>query len=1263
MRHDPASRTRRRTNTLLALAALPLLLTLTLAVSAAPAAALNQLTGTDTGANGALLCATGSDYTSCLPSGRWGGLVGNLLQSRIEPYKTPVGYLTNLGSFIGATTRNILPNMLMMVTQTCWNSALGLSQFAARFTPLDKAGAAIDKASATLIDSILTGSIPAALATVAILALIGATVFKSAHQAKHQAKRILVTIVCLGALASTGAAAAHTGENAATPATGSPWWVVRTINSTINKLTFQLDLDDINDQNPDMMASNATGDTTCQHYLYQMHQQYEQSPEAGGETSNVTKAVNRLWEETALRGWVTMQFGNPAAGGNTNETSAQNAMQAYCHVLDMQADTPASEQAWLTNAAMNRAADPRSGQSGEVAINDSTAKWLFDENGWISTFHSFVDDGDDTDDRDPSIMQMRAAIFWETCTTDQNGRLKARDGWAQLINNLGDNPTYEIKNGGKKVRAGNNDTSGGKSLKRVRPDDDGTLMASGGDATASTLKICQAVLKSQPGGVFNRPNDGWGGKRDGGSGFNDTNLGDAATLGWRFDVPNTGGTWSEANLGSDLNDPATGTGAMKHTIDLLYGNTPADVQGAFGSCLGAIVNLIVWGALSIISITAKIALTMMGVFLAFALVATAFPIGRKPVKAIGNWAKFCANLSLTGLLYSAIGSIATFIVSLSIDFCSGMAGTFIYNIIAGCSPMFAIILMGMFCQQVLKMGNPFTLQSLRNIAGGTMLAGGMGGGMRMLTQAPRRLAGTLNRRTHTPTVPARHATTGSNAGTQGPTNAGGLLGRIARAQAESEDRALRNTGRDTISAAAADATGHPIIQSLAGGMAKAAGHRDTARLHATGMGADDRTDAYRDRYIARTAKRNPAGPDLAKADRYAERRQKLHAGAFRAGEAIKAGGNYALAAGALAGGVLRSKPLRQSLGKAVRPVATAAAGAALMSNPITAPLGLAAYGRLLTSRSTYMLANDMAGMAAGAGATVWRHRHDIGDGVYKALGDWRTTAGRAAASVRANPAADRLRAMAQTLRDGAPAGLMPVDAPDGTPGGFDAAPTREAPRAEWNPVFRAGSDPETDVRYKDRTPTRAGVEAMVEVQQAKEERLRAAGLDDGEVQRRMRDYVDSGRMDDDAYQTLEARADLRHHNHDYERVVETGADGRSVERIDRMRRADGGGLTDNGRKAYDAVEQRWVDRFVEHGMSEQDARRRVAGFYGNERFQREARRYFNENFGYSGKGMRVKDGKTGTPTPPQTQPDRTQPSQTQPDRTPPPATPSEGGTQ
>lgn len=938
---NPATRVARR-NIIIMLA---VMLVSTIALIPAEAFA-----GDSSGSSATVACVESKDgqydYTSCLPAGRWGGYVGTVT-SRIEPSKGVAGSLSNFRAQVGSAMRHIMPDMLLQLTQVCWSSALALSQFAASFQPLDAVGAQVDTATANLIDSVMKGGIPAALMVLAIIVWIGAAAF-DIGTVKEAGKRLLATVLCLASLLVLGAGAAKTGENATSPATGSPWWVVKTVNDTVNNLTVGLSLDSLNDSDPNMMAYDNKGNgkkTNCQDYLYQMHEQYKNSGavNAGGETSAVTSAVNRLWEETALRNWVTMQWNSPQAGANVTDQEASNARQAYCHVLDLQAGTSHVIQRELTNAAMG------------TNIDDETGRWIFTDSGWISTLNSVVDDGDSQDDRDSYVRATRAGIFWETCgTKNVNGTYEAyaRDGWGILINNLGDDPTGEIKNSGKKVRV----KLGASSLQDVEPTNPSTLMvASLDDPNGATTSLCKVILsgsENKENGVFHRTKgDGYGLDRsssDATTNQQDTNVGDAATLGWRFDVPNVGATWNEVNI-PNINKKDSNNGAMKSTIDYLYGNANPDTLGAFGSVIGAFCNMVVWGAFSLILIISKLMLVLMGLFLVISFLVRAFPIGEAPKKVLRRWVKQTCNLSITGLIYSAVATVATFICSITLRACSSMSGTFMYNIISGVSPAMALLVMGMFCTQVLKIGNIFSFKAMLGIAGAGALANG-------LASAPRALAkgmmggAALNalRRDR------KHARERISSRYAGGASGGADSEKIVDKASEEQSSPV-NEKRTTSS----EPSPSTIRSSLVPPM-----ERMKNSVNKVKEQFNDRRDDYISAYMSRNQ-----GASLADAQKYANRRQSLHAiasGAASVGTLAGVGARFALDAA-------KSKPLRDVATRTAKVAATAGVGALAFSSPITAPLGVAAMAKLATNRNAWHGAS-VGLKAVGNTAGVLRQR-------------------------------------------------------------------------------------------------------------------------------------------------------------------------------------------------------------------------------------------------------------------------------------------------
>lgn len=923
---------------LLVILMLCVVMTLFVLPSSVFAAQVNDSTTTITCANGGTDSAT-SDISSCLPSGRWGNYVGEIT-SRTEPYSGSdvAGWFSNVKQTISSQTHIVLPNILMQLTQVCWSSALSISQFAASFEPMKQAGANIDSAVSTMVTSLMDGGIPATIAVLGIVAWVGAAGFQIGT-VKEASKRIVIMVLCFASITMLGAGAAKTGKNATEPATGSPWWVVQTINNTINKLSVNLDLDGMADSDKNMMSYHHAANgakTNCQDYLYFMHQAYDEQAKSNGnqDTSNVTKAINRIWEETSLRSFVTMQYGNSQTTGTSSFRIAENARQGYCHVLEMKANTNTTIQKDLTNKAM------------ALHISDQRAKWLFSVDGWVDPRNPYFTDK--PLERENATYLSRAGVFWETCGTKRNQEIYARAGWATLINNLGDTGTKNIKNGSTKVRVKIDDldnvkpTNGGKGVMDAKQN------GSEDETIQQTTSVCQTILK-QGSVIFSRSTDI--NKEDDGTykdQQNDTNWGDSATVGWRFDVPNVSGTWSEANL-RDAQDDSTVTGGAKKTIDYMYGNNNVDTLGACGTLIGGIVNLVVWGLLSLVLILTKLMMIMMALFLVVTFLVQAFPIGEKPKKALKNWATYTCQLSMVGALYGALGALATFICGLTLKFTSASSGSFTYQLIAGLSPLLALAAIGMFCSKVLKCGNPFSVNALMGMAGGTAMASDLRKGMHMIGQyrMMQAMRGGFRRGGN---GVGRLSTNGTGAGMahNGARQSETVLSKMSRAQQDSlsqgdrnlmnrnakEFEAIQTRGRGSKNWARMDK--NTVRGSLAG-----------AKLH-----FEDSTGKFKGQL-------NNAGRKLQGAARVAG------AGAAMAGAGL-----------AFAARAAKSAPLRNVAARGAKVAAKAAVTGALFSNPITAPLGLIAAGKLATDRDARHGAAQVGKGIAHAGGKGLQLGHD-----------------------------------------------------------------------------------------------------------------------------------------------------------------------------------------------------------------------------------------------------------------------------------------------
>lgn len=965
---------------LLVILMLCVVMTLFVLPSSVFAAQVNDSTTTITCANGGTDSAT-SDISSCLPSGRWGNYVGEIT-SRTEPYSGSdvAGWFSNVKQTISSQTHIVLPNILMQLTQVCWSSALSISQFAASFEPMKQAGANIDSAVSTMVTSLMDGGIPATIAVLGIVAWVGAAGFQIGT-VKEASKRIVIMVLCFASITMLGAGAAKTGKNATEPATGSPWWVVQTINNTINKLSVNLDLDGMADSDKNMMSYHHAANgakTNCQDYLYFMHQAYDEQAKSNGnqDTSNVTKAINRIWEETSLRSFVTMQYGNPQTTGTSSFRIAENARQGYCHVLEMKANTNTTIQKDLTNKAM------------ALHISDQRAKWLFSVDGWVDPRNPYFTDK--PLERENATYLSRAGVFWETCGTKRNQEIYARAGWATLINNLGDTGTKNIKNGSTKVRVKIDDldnvkpTNGGKGVMDAKQN------GSEDETIQQTTSVCQTILK-QGSVIFSRSTDI--NKEDDGTykdQQNDTNWGDSATVGWRFDVPNVSGTWSEANL-RDAQDDSTVTGGAKKTIDYMYGNNNVDTLGACGTLIGGIVNLVVWGLLSLVLILTKLMMIMMALFLVVTFLVQAFPIGEKPKKALKNWATYTCQLSMVGALYGALGALATFICGLTLKFNSASSGSFTYQLIAGLSPLLALAAIGMFCSKVLKCGNPFSVNALMGMAGGTAMASGLRKGMHMIGQyrMMQAMRGGFRRGGN---GVGRLSTNGTGAGMahNGARQSETVLSKMSRAQQDSlsqgdrnlmnrnakEFEAIQTRGRGSKNWARMDK--NTVRGSLAGaklhfedstGKFKGRLNKAVSKFH-----GEDNTEAF----AHSIAQRHP-GMSLNDVQRKAQRMNHLNnAGRKLQGAARVAGAGAAMAGAGLAfaARAAKSAPLRNVAARGAKVAAKAAVTGALFSNPITAPLGLIAAGKLATDRDAWHGAAQVGKGIAHAGGKGLQLGHD-----------------------------------------------------------------------------------------------------------------------------------------------------------------------------------------------------------------------------------------------------------------------------------------------
>lgn len=693
--------------------------------------------------NSAMACADAAtgDFSHCLPIERWGGGIG-AITFRADPIGKILGVDVSGASKAITSVKYVFPDVLLWMTQSLWRSAIGINQFAVSFSPLDKFGQKIDQMTGALWNGAnmsggITGSgLLDVLVLLGVFAWIGGAAFNLAgSNGRVGFKRMMGTIVSvvICAIIASGAAATPTGDNVAAGSAGKfgPWWTLQRVNETVNAMTGSLSLDNMASSSAAMASNKPNGASyNCQNYLQAMHDQYSNTNgmTAGQKSthdaqSNIVLAINRTWEETALRNYVAMQFGNPTAGPSATMHQATNAQQAYCHFMESYAGTPASEQRALTDKEMH------------ITIPDKAKGVLFAANGWADDRSPAIG-GDKNTDTALEIKRYRQLVFWETCGAKGKGQVYARGGWSTMISNLG-NAGDDIDNQGATVR-NKKDTATGTITGSPAAD----LL------TDKPTQLCQTALTGKAW------NDVKNTKVDGDPGGYAAGM--EAALGWRFDIPNTLDSWrvisdADGDDGANVDwttvgnqvaekDPTGLYASAKSTVDMMYGNSGSDTSGAVGAALGALISFIVWGLFGLIQVAAKIALCVMGLLYLAAWLWQAFPFGQSSRHAVWNWAKACGGLVMVGFIMGFIGTIATFIDTIILQFTSNMAGTFAYGVMASCAPLLAIWAIGLFCKKILKVGNPLSVKGMMEMTGSAALANGLHTGVQKAWRGGRNMA-------------------------------------------------------------------------------------------------------------------------------------------------------------------------------------------------------------------------------------------------------------------------------------------------------------------------------------------------------------------------------------------------------------------------------------------------------------------------------------------------------------------------------------------
>lgn len=653
------------------------------------------------------------DTAYCLPIGRWSQYVGGVT-GRTDPADGFQGILDTIGNQVNYIRFQMLPTMLLNLMQLCWNIALGVNQFALTFNPLTSLGQQVDKQAGIMVGQLLSGQNTMLLMVVVsmIMMAVGWVVFRAGSGGV--VRKSLTTLLCIMMLVVMGAQGAK--STATTPATLSPWWMVRTIDRTANQMLTGLDLQSSIGRNKHMMSHAHDGKRGCANYLNAMEKEYSDAVKSTSGGQSVMKAINLMWEETALRAWVTAQYGNPNRSGGTTQQMAEDAQYAYCHVLELQAGTDARIQMNLTNKQFETDNDPT-----KKPINEKTAGYIFGYDGWIDPLNGAVFDDDKSMNVPNSTLENRAALFWNTCGYNKDGPY-ARSGWWKVMADLDGPNMADIRNGSVQVRVAAESASNG-SGKQTLANVKGPLFkamtheaTSDDDRGKRIPQLCKTVLEN---GAFQA--DDTGNKK------NTDNLYDAAVLGWAFDFPNVNKTYEDTHLSGITDgdkDDNKNVYAVKKTLKLMDSGNGRNLAPMWGSLLGSLVNMFVWGLLGVFIIFSKLMLILMALFLVVILLLEAIPIGGLFEGSVKRWLKKTLDLSLVSGLYTMIGSLDVFICNAIDSVLSDKAGSTIYVTVIGLAPLVGLFVIG-FVMKLAGKSGMFTLRGVADAVGAGALVGGM----------------------------------------------------------------------------------------------------------------------------------------------------------------------------------------------------------------------------------------------------------------------------------------------------------------------------------------------------------------------------------------------------------------------------------------------------------------------------------------------------------------------------------------------------------
>jgi hypothetical protein len=336
---------------------------------------------------------------SNLPIERWSSVAGGDLHTRLSA--NPIGDLSD------KLQRNVIEAWSMTAGNALWSAATSLTEEASQFCFAQGVGYQADKLAQTIGDALSSSGVIAGLVVLCLVVFL----WRAARQSPrpwHQLGSSLCVVglffvLLHGASGTTGTVGSNPSSNPGAVSFGvmSPGWLVSRVDSAMSAVASVPSA--VLSSTADNLAGftgNNNNALSCGHYVQNLLGQYEQSygpSPADQAPASIPMALDAMWEQSALRSFIDVQFGSRNDYGP----------QIYCYLLEDDINVPASQKLWvLENPATYSISDHGASLPAELAgpanAIGGNSLALFSD----SSDNKAID---------------RSMIGWAACQTDANG--------------------------------------------------------------------------------------------------------------------------------------------------------------------------------------------------------------------------------------------------------------------------------------------------------------------------------------------------------------------------------------------------------------------------------------------------------------------------------------------------------------------------------------------------------------------------------------------------------------------------------------------------------------------------------------------------------------------------------------------------------------------------------------------------------------------------------------------------------------------------